>query len=53
MIENPLETPVDITSDMVVVDNEYIVVNPPVLTIPAKSESGLELTYRPLLAGEA
>lgn len=53
MIENPLDTAVDITSDQVVVDNEYLVVNPPVLTIPPKSESGLELTYRPLLAGEA
>jgi hypothetical protein len=36
----------------VTVDNEYVTVNPPTLLIPPKSESGLEITYRPLLAVE-
>lgn len=52
MIANPLDTPIDITSDQVVCDNDYVIINPPVLTIPPKSESGLELTYRPLIAVE-
>jgi hypothetical protein len=35
-----------------VCDNEYIEVNPASLTIPAKSERGFEVHYRPLVASE-
>ena len=52
-IENPLDKDVEITREMVVCENEYVIINPPALIIPSRSESCLELTYRPLITSES
>ena len=52
MIANPLATPIEISRSMIVCDNDYVQIEPDWLEIPAKSESGIEVTYRPLIAAE-
>ena len=51
-IENPLPHPVDIKQDMIVVESDTVFVSPKSFVIPPKSEFGLEIIYRPLLAKE-
>lgn len=51
-IENPLPQQVAIKSDQFVSDNDSISFNPSNFTIPAKSEFGYEVSYRPLIAGD-
>jgi len=48
-IENPLKSPIDIKKEMLVSDNDNIQFNPNSFTIPAHSEFGYEVIYRPLL----
>lgn len=51
-IENPTDIDVTIPATEFQCDNEYITITPDTLTIPAKSERGFEVRYRPLLASE-
>jgi len=51
-IENPTDTELTIPSSEFTCDNEYIEITPASLTIPAKSERGFEVHYRPLVASE-
>jgi len=52
MLDNPLETSVQIDSKMITCDNEYVITSPEYLEIPARSESGIEVSYRPLVVAE-
>ena len=52
MIANPLKSPIEIQRSMIQCDNDYVVIEPDWLEIPAKSESGLEVSYRPLVVTE-
>jgi hydrocephalus-inducing protein len=49
-IENPTSKDITIASTEFVCDNEYIQITPAKLMIPAKSEKGFEVHYRPLIA---
>ena len=51
-IENPLNVPVDIKKDQLVSESDSISFNPPAFSIPAHSEFGFEVIFRPLLAQE-
>ena len=51
-IENPLNVPVDIKKDQLVSESDSISFNPPAFSIPARSEFGFEVIFRPLLAQE-
>lgn len=51
-IENPLNVPVDIKKEQLVSDSDSISFNPPAFSIPARSEFGFEVVFRPLLALE-
>jgi len=51
-IENPTEVDVTIPASEFQCDNEYIEITPPTLTVPARSERGFEVHYRPLIASE-
>jgi Flagellar-associated PapD-like len=53
MIANPLSNSIEITKSMISCDNDYVLIEPEWLEIPAKSESGIEVTYRPLVATES
>lgn len=44
-----MKVPVEIKKEYLSVDNENISFNPPSFTIPAHSEFGFEIVYRPLL----
>ena len=46
MIANPLSNPIEISKSMMVCDKDYVLIEPDWLEIPAKSESGIEVTYR-------
>lgn len=49
-IENPTEEEVTIPSSEFKCDNEYVEITPATLTVPARSERGFEVHYRPLIA---
>lgn len=49
-IENPTDVDVTIPSSEFVCDNEYIQITPASLKIPARSEKGFEVHYRPLIS---
>lgn len=51
-IENPLGQSVEIKKEHLVSENENISFHPSTFTIPANSEFGFELIYRPLLVKE-
>ena len=51
-IKNPLSHPVEIKKEMIIVESETVFVSPLSFTIAPKSEFGVELIYRPLLAKE-
>jgi hydrocephalus-inducing protein len=51
-IENPTDVDVTISASEFQCDNEYIEITPPTLTVPARSERGFEVHYRPLIASE-
>lgn len=51
-IENPLSIGVDIKKENLVSETDAISFNPPSFQIPARSEFGLEIIFRPLLAQE-
>lgn len=51
-IENPTDVDVPIAASEFQLENEYIEITPPTLTIPARSERGFEVHYRPLMASE-
>ena len=50
MLGNPLSKQVDIPREQVFINNDYVQVSPALLSLPPKSESGFELSYRPLTA---
>ena len=52
-IENPLNDPVDIKKEYLTTDTDQISFNPPTFSIPPRSEFGLEVIFRPLLATES
>lgn len=52
MIANPLDSPLEISRAMIVCDNDYVLIEPDWLEIPAKSESSIEVMYRPLVVAE-
>jgi hydrocephalus-inducing protein len=52
-IENPTDIEVTIASSEFVCDNEYIQITPASLKIPARSEKGFEIHYRPLIAKDS
>ena len=52
-ITNPLDKPVDIKREQISVDTDTLTFTPQNFTIPPKSEFGVELSYRPLAAGES
>lgn len=49
---NPLNKPVEIKKEQLTADNANINFNPQNFTIPAHSEFGFEIQYRPLLVKE-
>lgn len=49
-IENPLSVPVEFKKDQLVADTDSVSFNPPQFIIPPKSEFGIEIVYRPLIA---
>lgn len=49
-LENPLSVPVQIKKEMILIESDVVYVSPNSFTIPAKSEFGFELIFRPLLA---
>jgi hydrocephalus-inducing protein len=49
-LENPLLVPVQIKKEMILIESDVIYVSPNNFTIPAKSEFGFEIIFRPLLA---
>lgn len=50
-LENPLPNPVEIKKEMITIDSDVIFMSPSNgFTIPAKSEFGFEIIFRPLLA---
>lgn len=51
-IENPLEIPVQIKKEMMIIESDVLYVQPNHFTIPAKSEFGFEVIFRPLIAKE-
>jgi hypothetical protein len=51
-IENPTDVDVTINSTEFKCDNDAITITPPTLVVPAKSERGFEVRYRPLIATE-
>lgn len=51
-IANPLSTPIEISRNMIQCDNDYVLIEPDWLEIPSKSESGIEVSYRPLTVAE-
>jgi hydrocephalus-inducing protein len=51
-IENPTDTEVVIARNQFTCASEYIEVGPETLKIPAKSERGFEISYRPLIISE-
>ena len=51
-IENPLSKAVQITKDNITCDNENIAFQPINFLVPEKSEFGLEVIFRPLIAIE-
>lgn len=52
IIENPTTKDVEITKEEFKIDNDYIKITPDSITIPAQSERGFEISYRPLVVGE-
>jgi hydrocephalus-inducing protein len=52
MIANPLNSSIEIQRSMISCDNDYVIIEPDWLEIPAKSESGIEVSYRPLVVTE-
>lgn len=52
-LENPLDHPVDFKEHQIMLNNDNLMVSPSSFTIQPKTEIGLELTYRPLVEGEA
>lgn len=52
MVANPLSSPLEISKNMIVCDNDYVMIEPDWLEIPGKSESGIEVSFRPLIATE-
>ena len=53
IIENPTKIDIDITKQEFSIANEYIEISPDSITIPAQSERGFEISYRPLIVGES
>jgi hypothetical protein len=51
-IENPTDTEVVIARNQFTCASEYVEVGPETLKIPAKSERGFEISYRPLIISE-
>ena len=51
-IENPLNVAIEIKKEQLISDSENIGFNPPSFSIPARSEFGFEVIFRPLLAAE-
>ena len=51
-IENPLSKAVQISKDNITCDNENITFQPHNIVVPEKSEFGLEVLFRPLIAVE-
>ena len=52
IIENPTSKDVEISKTEFAIENEYISMSPDAITIPAQSERGFEISYRPLIVGE-
>lgn len=52
IIENPTANDVEISKDEFDYTNEYIEITPDSITIPAQSERGFEISYRPLVVSE-
>ncbi len=52
-VENPTAIDVEITKQQFSFVNEYIEISPDSITIPAQSERGFEVCYRPLAVGES
>jgi len=50
LITNPLKTAVNIKSDQIIRDNDYVLIKPDSLILIPDSEVPLEISYRPLLA---
>jgi hydrocephalus-inducing protein len=53
IIENPTKFDIEITKQEFSFANEYIEITPDSITIPAQSERGFEINYRPLVIGES
>ena len=51
-IENPLSKAVQITNDNITCDNDNLAFQPINFLVPEKSEFGLEVIFRPLIAIE-
>ena len=51
-IENPLNVAIDVKKEHLITDSENIAFNPPTFSVPAHSEFGFEVVFRPLLALE-
>lgn len=51
-IENPTSKEIQISREDFKFENEYIEIEPEVLTLPAQAERSFEITYRPLVAAE-
>lgn len=51
-VENPTDGDVKILPNEIICTNEDIEIKPNSLTIPARSERGFEIYYRPLVASE-
>jgi hypothetical protein len=51
-IENPTDSEVVVAKNQFVCNNEYVDITPETLKIPAKSERGFEINYRPLMQSE-
>lgn len=52
MLANPLDHVIDIDTSIAVCNNDHITLSPHVIRIPPKSESAIEVNYRPLVVGE-
>lgn len=53
IIENPTKADVEINRHEFSIADEYIEISPDSITIPAQSERGFEVSYRPLVVGES
>lgn len=51
-IENPLAVPIEVKKEHLTTDSEFVSFNPGAFSVPARSEFGFEVVFRPLLAVE-